>query len=224
MAAYDLSGKFYEACDCEVICSCWVGLPPEMGACTGLFVWQIDAGIVNRQDVCGSKVVVMSSGKSCDISTYMLVLIDGSHQSELEAALLDAGAWHDVFQAQSFAPAAQRSIQAAKIAIHDNGKAIGISIHSIDPQIVTKAELNFRITSVKIVGENADRPASAQLLVDRVVGTATDKSITVGVVDTPIDATQNGLNLLADIPGVYTFDLDISRVTAMRGKFHYVCS
>jgi hypothetical protein len=54
------------------------------------------------------------------------------------------------------------------------------------------------------------------------VGSHADRSVSVGVVDTPFDPSQNGLNLLADIPDVYRFDLDISWVTAMRGKFHYV--
>ncbi len=216
MATYDLSGEFYEACDCEVICSCWAGLPPEMGSCTGLFIWDIKTGTVNGMDVNGSKVAVLSSGKSCDISKYMLVLINGVHQLELENAFTESGAWHDVFQAQSFAPDTQRSVkEAKKIEIIDDGTKITVHVESKDLNIVTKTELSFTLQKAQIVGQNM-----GTLLVDRVVGTAANKSISVGVVDTPIDETKNGLNLLADIPG-YTFDLDVSRVTAMRGNFHY---
>jgi hypothetical protein len=76
MLSYDIRGKFYEACDCEVICPCWAGLPPDMGTCTGLFAWHIFEGKIDGVDVRNSKVVVLSSGKSCDESKYMLVLID----------------------------------------------------------------------------------------------------------------------------------------------------
>ncbi len=223
MTTYDLQGKFYEACDCEVICSCWVGLPPEMGSCTGLFVWDIETGTIGSPsiDVSGSRVVVMSSGKSCDISKYMLVLIQSTHKTEIENAFKDPGAWRDVFQAQSFVPGTYLSIPPtdATICIKDTGNTIEISIKTIDPTIVTKAKLNFTITPATITGRNA----TPKLLVDQVVGNdpISNKSVSVGVVDTPLTATQNGLNLLADIPGVYTFDLDISRVTAMRGNFHY---
>ncbi len=222
--AYDLSGVFYEACDCEVICSCWAGLPPEMGSCTGLFVWQIGTGKVNGVKVDGSKVVVMSSGKSCDISKYMLILIDGI--PELESAFLEPGAWHDVFQAQSFAADTQRFTQAAHVTIDskNDNRTIGISVTSIDKPLVTQAKLNFTVKPVTMTGENAGKPIAEQLLIDRVVGTADDRTVSVGVVDTPIKPIENGLNLLADIPNVYRFDLDISRVTAMRGKFHYVKS
>jgi Protein of unknown function (DUF1326) len=72
MITYDLKGTFYEACDCEVICPCWAGVPPDMGSCTGLFVWHIFEGEIGGVDVCDSKVIVLSSGKSCDESKYML--------------------------------------------------------------------------------------------------------------------------------------------------------
>jgi Protein of unknown function (DUF1326) len=221
MATYDLQGVFYEACDCEVICSCWAGLPPEMGSCTGLFVWQIASGSqIDGVDVEGS-VAVLSSGKSCDISKYMLILVDGP--SALQSAFLEPGAWRDVFQAQSNYPDRLALPNSAKIDITDDGKSIKIKITSIDqPSLITQAKLNFTVKPVTITGEKAGKPIAEQLLIDRVVGTADDRSVSVGVVDTPFDSSQNGLNLLANIPDVYQFDLDISRVTAVRGKFHYI--
>ncbi len=219
--AYELKGVFYEACDCEVICSCWAGLPPEMGSCTGLFVWQIDCGSkVNGVDVEG-RVAVLSSGKSCDISKYMLILVDGP--SALKSAFLEPGAWHDVFQAQSNYPDPALP-ESASITITDRGQTIGITIKSVGNLLVTQAKLNFTVQPVTITGEKAGKPIAEQLLIDRVVGDHADRSVSVGVVDTPFDSSQNGLNLLADIPDAYRFDLDISRVTAMRGKFHYVKS
>jgi Protein of unknown function (DUF1326) len=217
MVSYDISGTFYEACDCEVICPCWAGLPPDMGSCTGLFAWDISNGNIGGTDVSGSKFVVLSSGASCDDSKYMLVLIDG-HSTELKSAFESDGPWKQVFQAQP-SPTdtdALRSTQDAIIKISSNQINITNPIN-IKYSNITKAQVNFTDKPVSITGSTG-----GNLLIDRVVGSATDKSVMVGVVDTPIDPTQNGLNLLADIPGKYTFDLDISRVTAMRGQFHYV--
>ncbi len=221
MTTYDLHGKFYEACDCEVICPCWAGVPPDMGSCTGLFVWHIFEGEIDGVDVRDSKVVVLSSGQSCDESKYMLVLIDSKHPEQIRSAFESPGAWKDVFCLQPDLTAAQRFTQpkaTIKIEVHHLSATIA------DPttnEIHTLARVDFIDRPVHLVGST-----HGHLLVDRVVGTAKDRSVKVGVVasPTPQHPDLNGLNLLADIPNVYRFDLDISRVTAMRGKFHYVQS
>jgi hypothetical protein len=40
---YFFTGDFIEACDCFVVCPCWVDDDPDGGHCTGLFAWLIDA-------------------------------------------------------------------------------------------------------------------------------------------------------------------------------------
>jgi hypothetical protein len=226
MTKYDLQGTFYEACDCEVICPCWAGMPPDMGACTGLFAWDIEQGTVGspQVDVSGSRVIVLSSGKSCDISHYMLVLIQSTEYDRIKDAFTGDGAWKNIFQVQSPLITTQQHIQKVqKINIDRIGNNIDISVENTATKVISNAQLKFTAKPVQIVGQNADDRIEDQLLIDRVVGNdpISNKSVSVGVVDTPVTATQNGLNLLADIPGVYTFDLDISRVTAMRGNFHY---
>ncbi len=52
--------------------------------------------------------------------------------------------------------------------------------------LVTQAKLNFTVKPVTITGENAGKPIAAQLLIDRVVGSHADRSVSVGVVDTPL--------------------------------------
>ena len=224
--SYNLIGKFYEACDCEVICSCWAGVTPDMGSCTGLFVWHITDGSVDNIDVSGSKVVILSSGKSCDDSDYMLMLVDGK-LNELKTAFNQSGPWRSVFQAQSFlsleTPVVPKElvVQTANVTINDQpGQSITIKVTASSVKI---AELNFTVKPVKIEGKKGEN-----LLINRVVGSAMYKDVTVGVVDTPAAPSKSGLNLLADIFDPkdnslqYTFDLDISRVTAVRGNFQYV--
>lgn len=59
---YDLSGTFVEACDCYVICPCWLQDLPDDGHCTGLFAWQLAPGsMVEGVDVGGLSVVAVST-------------------------------------------------------------------------------------------------------------------------------------------------------------------
>jgi Protein of unknown function (DUF1326) len=41
---YQITGEFIEACDCYVVCPCWVADDPDEGHCTGLFTWLIAPG------------------------------------------------------------------------------------------------------------------------------------------------------------------------------------
>ncbi len=222
MTKYDLQGTFYEACDCEVICPCWAGVPPDMGSCTGLFAWDISTGTVEGIDVSGSKVVVLSSGKSCDDSAYMLVLIDAQNHDKIQSAFEENGAWKEVFNLQPIPlDRNHRDTKPATITIVGNhitakidGKTVA-EVTSVDKPVYLKS-------------------TDCDLLIDRVVKCASDKFVQVGVVSSPTkeEPSKNGLNLLADIldpleldplkkKPLYTFDLDVSRVTAMRGHFHY---
>jgi len=42
MAGYSLFGTFIEACNCRVVCPCWVDDEPDEDHCTGLFAWTFD--------------------------------------------------------------------------------------------------------------------------------------------------------------------------------------
>lgn len=58
---YSLSGHFIEACDCTVICPCWVDDEPVGGHCTGLVAWSVEEGVIGETDVAGSMVVSVST-------------------------------------------------------------------------------------------------------------------------------------------------------------------
>ena len=57
---YQLSGAFFELCDCQTICPCWVGELPDDGRCTGAFAWKVDAGYIGDINVSGLAVVSVS--------------------------------------------------------------------------------------------------------------------------------------------------------------------
>lgn len=57
---YLLSGSFFELCDCQTICPCWVGQLPDDARCTGAFAWKVEAGKIDDLDVGGRSVVSVS--------------------------------------------------------------------------------------------------------------------------------------------------------------------
>ena len=60
--SYMLSGTFIEACDCTVICPCWVDDDPVGGHCTGFIAWSLAKDShINDMDVSGCTVVSVST-------------------------------------------------------------------------------------------------------------------------------------------------------------------
>lgn len=210
---YSLSGEFYEACDCEVVCSCWAGVPPDMGICTGLFAWHITAGVVGGVDVSNCSAMLIFNGTSCDLASHVLLLVQANspaQQAAVEAAI-KTGPWADVVRldAAVIMPASVSAV----IAISPQG-GNKVRISATGPDILAEAYCRFE--GFKLQGG----PAGS--LVRRSTGKTVTHTINVGQVYT--DAGGSGLNLLAtnaDVPP-YTFDLDLTDISAVSGKFNYV--
>lgn len=82
---YTLAGQFLEACDCTVICPCWVDDDPVGGHCTGFILWDLGraggmtGSTIDGRTVTGCRVVSVSthSGKRRDKSpTTTVVYVD----------------------------------------------------------------------------------------------------------------------------------------------------
>lgn len=77
---YTLTGEFLEACDCTVICPCWVDDDPVGGHCTGFILWDFTGDSrIGGHEVAGCKVVSVSthSGKRRDESpTTTVIYVD----------------------------------------------------------------------------------------------------------------------------------------------------
>jgi Protein of unknown function (DUF1326) len=251
MTTYDIKGNFYEACDCEVICSCWAEVDPDMGSCTGLFVWEITAGNINGVSAVGDKLMVITSGISCSNSQHTLVLIDiaGSDPADVR--------YQAMLKAYKTSP--WSGVVVSSVALIDDAPA---KISTIYTPVTGAARATWSLTAIPkrannhpdfakngsfIVGVNSEirdgitlTSANSTDLAYKVVGQSPAlKIITVGVARslptspaTSATATlpnsADGLNILADMkepnPSIatYNFDLDISDVTVMKGEFRYV--
>lgn len=237
--AYDVSGIFHEVCDCEVVCSCWAGLNPEMGTCTGMFLWEIDQGEIGGKDVAGLKVVAMNYGTDClDGDRLMLVIDPGStipgrfaDFAAVKAAVLTAfttGTWKAVVHA-TLDPAWLHCVQGT-VTVPDRSSGAPASKNYIsavdaDGALVAEANVTFR-------GGGTLRNSSSTSMVRKVTGLAAAEVDVGHVVARPRSAEVIGFNLLAEVPEAkdgtgtvqreaFIFDIDITRVTAMRGQFHY---
>ncbi|HWM57566.1 MAG TPA: DUF1326 domain-containing protein [Pseudonocardia sp.] len=78
MDTYLLAGRFVEACDCSLICPCWLDDDPDEDHCTGLFAWHIEEGTINGQPVDGRRVVSVSThtGGRRDRRTSTALFVD----------------------------------------------------------------------------------------------------------------------------------------------------
>jgi Protein of unknown function (DUF1326) len=209
---YEVKGRFVEACDCEVICSCWAGIDPDMGSCTGLFGWTIEQGSSDGTDLAGCQVVLLSQGTSCDAAAHMLVMIDGTAaQRTALRGVLNTGPWSKVVSI----PSGNQDIVDAKITM--GPKALSAKLDPLDPGRSIDVKASYDFTGVTIADANPAR------LIAKVTGSLPSE-VEVGKVD--VGANGSGLNMLAETQAMghppYIFDVDITRVTAMRGKFHYV--
>jgi FtsP/CotA-like multicopper oxidase with cupredoxin domain len=75
---YQLSGLFYEACDCYTVCPCWLGNDPDGGECTGVFAWEIEKGSIDGVDVAGLLAVSVShhTGLRDEAKQRVMIFID----------------------------------------------------------------------------------------------------------------------------------------------------
>jgi hypothetical protein len=216
--AYTLQGEFFEVCDCEAVCSCWVEVAPAMGSCTGLFAWFIDAGTVDGVDVAGCKAMLLFNGSDCDLARHLMLLVDGgtpAQRAAMQTAITTPGPWSNVVRMSrgvTMPLLVEAAIQATPIG--RTGKKVKLSVTAAN----VVAEAFCEIDAFELRG-----PAGS--LIDRSTGTvaAPSKSIKAGSVYTDA-ASGTGLNLLAtnnlQAPP-YTFDVDITNVSAVRGKFSY---
>lgn len=87
-ASYALDGEFLEVCDCHTICPCWTGSRPDEDACTGVFAWVVETGMIDGIDVGGQVAVSVSTHtghRENSKQRVMLFVGEGSSEAQSEA-------------------------------------------------------------------------------------------------------------------------------------------
>jgi hypothetical protein len=212
---YDISGTFHEACDCEIICSCWADIDPAMGECTGVYAWSVESGSVDGVVVTGGKVVILTYGPSCDDANNMLILIGDSAATAYPklAEAVRTGPWANVVN-MTADPGNFEIIQGVTITL--SGTKLTANYNVPGRSVEVEAHWMFD-TKAHIHSQN---PMG---LVQRITGQP-PQPVEVGRITVPASGIT-GLSLLAESQPFngnnYVFDIDITQVTAMRGSFHY---
>jgi hypothetical protein len=90
-AGYQLQGTLLEACDCAVLCPCWIGEDPDGGTCQSVVAYHLDSGVVGGVDVSGLTVasVVFIPGNVLAGGWKQLLFIDDGASDEQHRALAD---------------------------------------------------------------------------------------------------------------------------------------
>ena len=87
--SWNVSGSYFEACNCEAVCPCVVLSPPTTGECTALVGWHVEDGASDGLGLAGLNVAlaVHSPGHMATTPWRAAVYLDDRATEEQGAAL-----------------------------------------------------------------------------------------------------------------------------------------
>jgi hypothetical protein len=91
-AIYQFEGTLLEACNCDVLCPCWIGEDPDNGTCSSVVAYHLDSGSIRGVDVSGLTLanVVFIPGNVLAGNWKALLYVDENASDEQVEALVDA--------------------------------------------------------------------------------------------------------------------------------------
>lgn len=216
--SYSVTGFFIEACDCTVICPCWVEDDPVGGHCTGLIAWHLGEGsVVNGVPVHGRSVVSVSThlGNRRDGSNTTTVLYIDEEATDEQFGWLSqafsgslAGTLADLAEVSGVIAAVERAkvlIELPEDSTPDDEWQVRVlplardGVHVVD---ATGARKKF---------EGEDEPL-------RLTRTALSKELGAGAA--PVVA-QAGHSLAVNVGALPAGTLTVLGRSGMRGEFSY---
>jgi hypothetical protein len=90
---YNLQGTLLEACNCDVLCPCWIGENPDQGTCDAFVAYHFDQGEINGVDVGGLSMINVAripGNVLVPKSWKVIVLVDERATDQQVEALVDA--------------------------------------------------------------------------------------------------------------------------------------
>jgi hypothetical protein len=91
-SGYQLQGTLLEACNCDVLCPCWIGEDPDNGTCQAVIAYNLDKGTIRGVDVSGLTLAaaVFIPGNVLAGNWKQVVFVDERATDEQMQAMLDA--------------------------------------------------------------------------------------------------------------------------------------
>lgn len=90
---YVLEGSLLEACECNVLCPCWIGENPDEGKCDSFNAYRIEKGQIHGVDVSGLNLIKLAAipGNVLEGNSWVCVyLVDDRATAQQKQLLLDA--------------------------------------------------------------------------------------------------------------------------------------
>lgn len=218
--AYSLHGDFIEACDCYVVCPCWVDDDPDEGHCTGLIAWTLGEGSsIDGVDVAGLTVVSVSThtGSRRGNGTATALYVGGEADADQYAMLVAAFAGRLGGQLQDLAAVSGAVVteQRAWIRVTDEGRDRWCVRVTVDGEPGgSQVELVHATGGPQTFDDRPQYFTLSHTALSKELGIPTDP-------DEARVTAQRGAGLgihVATLPGGY---LDVTGRSGMRGRFEY---
>ena len=97
MSHWNLSGTYFEACNCEAVCPCIVTSPPTQGECKALVAWHIDHGLFGDTRLDGLNIALAVHAPGTMVATKWRV----AAYFDDKANAAQADALHAIFGGQA---------------------------------------------------------------------------------------------------------------------------
>ncbi|GLY99069.1 DUF1326 domain-containing protein [Actinoplanes sp. NBRC 103695] len=207
---YLLTGVFTEACDCTLVCPCWLDDAPEEDHCTGLFAWRLDEGsAIDGVDVGKLSVVSVSThaGGRRDGDTATAIFVD-ENADERQFELLTAAFAGDMAGplgelAGVSGVVVQRLAARIEMTADESGWHLLVGLPGAGP---------IEATGAPHVLLDEDEPLTLRhTALDRELSVAGDDGV----------AAHRTERLAVRVPALAGAYLDVSGRSAMRGRFRY---
>lgn len=214
--AYSLTGVFTEACDCTLICPCWLDDAPDEDHCTGLFAWQLDpAARIDGTGVGGLTVVSVSThsgGRRAGATSTALFVSEAATDEQFRLLAEAFGGTLDGPLAD-LADVSGAVLVTAQARIEVTADTAGWHIYAGLPGVPRAAGSGLvEVTGSASVFADEDQPLT-------LAHTALDKELSVAGDGSVVAHRTDQLAVRVPVlPGAY---LDVRGRSAMRGRFQY---
>lgn len=220
--SYTLSGQFVEACDCTVICPCWVDDDPVGGHCTGLIAWVIESGTINGTPVGGRRVVSVSThqgNRRASTSTVSVIYVDAAANDEQYRALVGAFAGGEdgpLGELAAVSGVVAGSERAAVAIVDEADGGWAVTVH---PASAPEVAVVSATGAPKVFDEDPDPTVPRHPLTLEHTALAKELGITEKA---PTVTAQAGHTFTVNIGGLPAGTLSVTGRSGMRGRFSYV--